>query len=78
MGKAGIQVGFFATVMNHNFRVNALCRRLGYTVVHRVDRFTYLCNSKSPLAKWLVSRALRSFMPAAVMLKQAWDRVCGE
>jgi len=44
-------------------------------VVYRADRFTYLCNSKSPLARWLVSRALRPFMPAALALKQAWDRV---
>jgi hypothetical protein len=67
---------FFATVMNHNFKVNAMCSKLGYAVVHRGDRFTYLCNSKSPLVKWLISRSLRPFMPAALSLRRAWDLVC--
>lgn len=65
---------FFATIMNDNQRVIGLCKRLGYTVIYRGDRFTYLCNGRNPLYNRLVAGAMRSFIPAALALKQTWDR----
>jgi len=68
----------FAIILNENRRGLEWSQSRGDVVIHRNDRFTYVCNSSNPRFSRACAMILRPLLPPAVALKQAWDRIRGE
>ena len=64
----------FSIILNQNRRGLEWSKSKGDVVIHRNDRFTYVCNGRNPLLGRAVAAILRPLLPPAVWFKEAWDR----